>query len=513
LHAIRRRRTEHWPTIAVGCLAVVYVVWTQAELGGPFVTLAFSDIIIGLAAGAAGVACVAASRRQGGWPGRGWLLIGLGMLSWALGEAVWTYYEVVLSIEVPFPSLADPLFLLMVPLTLVGMAARLNFQRAVLRTLFDGVMVSGSLLFISWPTVLEPTYRAGDQTLFERNLALAYPIGDIVVASMAFVLLSQTPRQARGTWALAGIGMLGLAVADSGFAYLTAHEAYSSASVIDPGWFIGFLLIALAGWRMYRTGASAETRHDGPRLVMLPYVPLAAAIVSSTVLQVTRGTLSTFLYALLMFLVICVVLRQLVTLRENLTLTRRLHTTVEELTETEGKLRHLAYRDPLTGLANRAMLQESTERAVERQRTEQSSLGIVYVDLDDFKAVNDRLGHAAGDALLVMAAQRMRDCTRSTDTVARLGGDEFVVLLPGLTNEADAEFLARRLVDELSRPFLIGDQSVQIGASVGVAVQPAGVVGDPLREADIAMYNAKFSGKNSVVCFDSMLRDRIATAA
>jgi diguanylate cyclase (GGDEF)-like protein len=512
-HRLRRRTTEHAPTVAAAILAAVYVIWTQAELGGPFVTLAFSDTVIGLAAGAAGVACLAASRRQGGWPGRGWLLIGLGMLCWAAGEAVWTHYEVVLGIEVPFPSLADALFLLMVPLTLVGMAARLNFQRTALRTLFDALMVSGSLLFIGWPTVVEPTYRAGGQSLFETSIALAYPIGDIVVASMAFVLLSQTPRQARGTWALAGTGMLALAVADSGFVYLTAHEAYSSASVIDPGWFIGFLLIALAGLRMYRTGASTPTRHDGPRLVMLPYVPLAAAILTSTVLQVTRGSLSTFLYVLLMFLVVCVVLRQLVTLRENLVLTRRLHTTVGELTETEGKLRRLAYHDPLTGLANRAMLQERTERAVAQQRAEQSSLGIVYVDLDDFKPVNDRLGHAVGDALLVMVAERMRACTRSADTVARLGGDEFVVLLPGLTDAADAEVLGRRLVDELSRPFHIGDQSVQIGASVGVAVQPAGVVGDPLREADIAMYNAKFSGKNSVVCFDTMLRDRIATAA
>jgi diguanylate cyclase (GGDEF)-like protein len=186
---------------------------------------------------------------------------------------------------------------------------------------------------------------------------------------------------------------------------------------------------------------------------------------------------------------------------------------VDELRETEGKLRHLAYHDPLTGLANRVLLQECTEQAVERQRTEQSSLGVVYIDLDDFKAVNDRLGHAAGDALLVMASERMRACTRPSDTVARLGGDEFIVLLPGLTNESDAETLGRRLVDELSRPFVIGVHVVQIGASVGVAVQPAGVTGDPLRDADIAMYNAKFSGKNSVVCFDSMLRDRIATAA
>jgi len=92
-------------------LVVVYVVWTRAKLGGPAVTLAFSDIIIGLAAAAAGVACIAASRRQSGWPGRGWLLIGLGMIAWAVGEAIWSDYEVVQGREVPFPSLADAFFL------------------------------------------------------------------------------------------------------------------------------------------------------------------------------------------------------------------------------------------------------------------------------------------------------------------------------------------------------------------------------------------------------------------
>jgi diguanylate cyclase (GGDEF)-like protein len=492
---------------------VIYVVWTQVELGGTAVTLAFSDIIIGLAAAAAGLACMAAARRQVGWPGRGWLLIGLGMLLWAVGEGIWTGYEVVLGREVPFPSLADAGFLLMVPLTLVGMAAMLNFQRSALRTLLDAFIVAGSLLFVSWPTVLEPTYQAGGQGLFARSIALAYPIGDIIVASMAFVLLSQTARHARGTLALAGAGMLGLAVADSGFAYLTVHEAYSSASIIDSGWFIGFLLIALAGLRTYHTGAASEQRHDAPLLVALPYVPLAAALVTATIIQVTRGTLGTFLYVALMFLVACVVLRQLVTLQENRTLTRRLHATVNDLRRTEEELRHLAYHDPLTGLANRAMLQQRTERAAERQRREATSVGILYIDLDNFKQVNDGLGHPAGDALLVLAAGRLRACTRPSDTIARIGGDEFVMLLDGLAGERDAEVTAERIVAELVRPFTIDGRTVNISASVGVAVQRSGSgdAGDLLRDADIAMYNAKFSGKNNLVCFDAVLRDRIIT--
>jgi diguanylate cyclase (GGDEF)-like protein len=496
---------------AVAVLTVIYVAWTQVEVGGAAVTIAFSDILIGLAAAAAGVACVAASRRQVGWAGRGWLSIGLGMLFWAVGEAIWTDYEVILGREVPFPSLADAGFLLMVPLTLAGMAAMLNFKRSALRTLLDAFTVTGSLLFVSWPTVLEPTYRADGQGLLERSIALAYPIGDIIVASMTFVLLSQTARQMRGTLALAGAGMLGLAVADSGFAYLTIHNAYVSASVIDPGWFVGFLLIALAGLRMYHTRAEPQPRPDAPLLVALPYVPLAAALVTATTVQVTRGTLGTFLYVALMFLVGVVVLRQLVTLQENRTLTRQLHATVNDLRSTEEELRHRAYYDPLTGLANRAMLQDRTERAAERQRREATSVGILYIDLDDFKQINDGLGHPAGDALLIMAADRLRECTRPVDTIARIGGDEFVMLLDGLVDERDAEITAERIVAELARPFTIDGRTVGISASVGVAVQHAGGgdAGDLLRDADIAMYNAKFSGKNNLVCFDSVLRDRI----
>jgi diguanylate cyclase (GGDEF)-like protein len=308
--------------------------------------------------------------------------------------------------------------------------------------------------------------------------------------------------------------MLGLAVADSGFAYLTLHSAYVSASIIDPGWFVGFLLIALAGLRTYHMNAAPEQRRDAPLLVALPYVPLTAALVTATTLQVTRGNLGTFLYVALMCLVATVVLRQLVTLQENRTLTRQLHATVNDLRSTEEELRHLAYYDPLTGLANRAMLQDRTERATERQRREATPVGVLYIDLDNFKQINDGLGHAAGDALLVMAADRLRECTRPTDTIARIGGDEFVMLLDGLADERDAEATAQRVVAELARPFTIDGRTVGISASVGVAVQRAGGgdAGDLLRDADIAMYNAKFSGKNNLVCFDSVLRERISAS-
>jgi diguanylate cyclase (GGDEF)-like protein len=491
-------------------LVVGYVVWTRLGLGGTAVTVAFSDIFIGLINFAAGLTCVRAGRRVPGRRGWGWRLIGAGMLAWAFGEVVWTWYEVVLGIEVPFPSLADVGFLAMVPLVLAGMAGMLDFRSGALRTLLDGLVVACSLLFVLWPTVLQPTYQAGGQGLLTRSIALAYPIGDLAVASMVVILLSQTGRQARAPLALAAGGMLSIAGADIGFALLTLHGSYVSGSVADPGWVVGFLLVALAGLRAPAAAAAPDNGHTPPLLVALPYVPLTAALVTSVSVQLVRGSVGSFLYVTFTVLVIVVVLRQLVTLRENLRLTGQLARTVEDLRRQEEQLRYLAFHDPLTGLANRALFGHETDRAADRRHRDPASLGIIYIDLDGFKQVNDTHGHPIGDALLVAVGRRLLGCTRPGDTIARLGGDEFAMLLDGVT-EPDANSLAERIVTVLSGPFDLDGHRVRISASVGVAVQRSGSgqASELLRHADIAMYAAKLAGKARCVPFAPQLRDRI----
>jgi diguanylate cyclase (GGDEF)-like protein len=496
--------------VVVG-LAAGYLVWTRLSLGGPAVTVGFSDIFIGLVNIAAGLACLSAGRRMADRRGRGWSLIGAGMLAWASGEVVWTMYEVLLGVEVPFPSLADVGFLAMVPLVLAGMASMLEFRGGGLRSLMDGLVVACSLLCVAWPTVLEPTYHAGGQNMLARSIALAYPIGDIAVASMVFTLLSQTSRRSRGPLALAAAGMLAVAAADIGFAYLTLHDTYMSGSVVDPGWVVGFLLVAVAGLRAPAAAAEPGTLRSAPLLVALPYVPLSAALATSIAVDVARGSVGTFLYLAFTVLVGLVVLRQVVTLRENLRLTRVLAATVTDLRRQEEQLRHLAFHDPLTGLANRAMFQHQTEHAIDRRRRTPAPLGIIYLDLDGFKEVNDSCGHPVGDALLVAVAHRLRDNTRPGDTTARLGGDEFAMLLDGTHADTDADRLADRLVTVLAEPFHLDGRRVQVTASVGVAVQPAGEchAGELLRDADIAMYTAKLSGKARAVPFEPQLRNRL----
>ena len=157
-----------------------------------------------------------------------------------------------------------------------------------------------------------------------------------------------------------------------------------------------------------------------------------------------------------------------------------------------AELRHRAYHDSLTQLPNRAHFMERLQQALELpgDRT-----ALLFLDLDDFKRVNDQLGHQIGDDLLVAVSQRLRTCIRPSDTLARLGGDEFALLLERVGEEALATRIAARIVARLSAPFEVGGRRLRISASIGVALADRGPGGSLLRRADQAMYLAKRDGK------------------
>jgi diguanylate cyclase (GGDEF)-like protein len=156
---------------------------------------------------------------------------------------------------------------------------------------------------------------------------------------------------------------------------------------------------------------------------------------------------------------------------------------------------HQALHDALTGLPNRRLFYERLDAALDHRTSEGALLALIFVDLDRFKPVNDRLGHDAGDELLRQVSHRFRACLRIHDTLARVGGDEFVILLEGISDVEDAISVADRLVASLHAPFAILGSDVWIGASVGLSLAQPG--DDPnllLRAADTAMYRAKQAG-------------------
>ncbi len=180
---------------------------------------------------------------------------------------------------------------------------------------------------------------------------------------------------------------------------------------------------------------------------------------------------------------------------------------ITELKKNEAIVHHQAFHDALTNLPNRALLDDRLEHAIHCATRFQTQLAVLFIDLDDFKKVNDNAGHHAGDIVLKEVTRRIKTCIREVDTLSRLGGDEFVVLLENLKSHSTSTNISHRIIDELALPFVIDDNEYYISSSIGISMFPKdGEQPDELmRKADMAMYHAKSVGKSNHQYFDSEL--------
>jgi diguanylate cyclase (GGDEF)-like protein len=184
----------------------------------------------------------------------------------------------------------------------------------------------------------------------------------------------------------------------------------------------------------------------------------------------------------------------------------------EELARRQRELAFLATHDALTGLPNRTLILDRVEQLMRRARRDQTPLAALFIDLDNFKAINDSLGHAAGDELLQAVASRLTAALRESDAVGRLGGDEFVVIASELSLVSGPELIAERLLEALDQPFKLADcgqASLKVAASIGVAVGDRACADELLRDADIAMYQAKWDGRHRYVLFESGMQTAV----
>ncbi len=183
---------------------------------------------------------------------------------------------------------------------------------------------------------------------------------------------------------------------------------------------------------------------------------------------------------------------------------------VTERRRLEAELEHQAFHDSLTGLANRALFANRVEHALERGARRGSTFAVLLIDLDDFKLVNDSLGHAAGDELLVLVARRLESCLRPEDTCARLGGDEFAILIEGLAGPEDAMSVSQRVLRAIGEPLVVLGTDVVVHGSVGIALASGGEsVSEILRSADLAMYSAKNQGKSRFAVFEPAMHEDV----
>jgi diguanylate cyclase (GGDEF)-like protein len=464
-------------------LLAAFVAELRLQWGGASVTRWIDDVGQLLAAGAMAVAGLGRARRARDRLRVSWLLVASGGASWCIGQCVWSYYELIGATQTPFPSAADAGYLLFPLLAMVGLLFRPSQAftgRGRVRVALDIALVLASLLTISWTTALGGVYHGDSGGALARVVSLAYPLGDVALLTVVVSVVAFARAGGRLGLLCLGGGLAAFAFADSGFALLTASGSYKTGNLIDAGWVAGF---AILGWAAV-LDRSAE-RHAKPRAShraqILPYLPSLTALGLAT-WRLGPSSPDGLLLISSTVMVIALIARQAVVVGENSRLAQ--------------SMRHQAFHDTLTGLANRALFQDRLEHALRRHARDREPMALLLIDLDNFKLINDSLGHPAGDELLVKVSRRLSSAVRASDTVARLGGDEFAILIEA---SHDAEVVARRILAGFGEPVAIGTRHVVAGASVGIAPLTERdletTASELLQHADIAMYAAKRAGR------------------
>ena len=471
-------------------ITIGYILLTAAAAVAYFIlpTTPLSKLLLYNGIGlSAVIATLIGIRHKRGENRRAWMLIVAGLISFLAGDVCY-YILDALSETAPFPSVADALYLGMYPLVICGLLLLIR-QISPGRdwpSLLDAAIAAVGTFAVLGVLVID-TYVADDSMqLAGRIISVCYPVMDVALVAVAVRLVGVVHLR-RPAYALLAAGLCSLLVADTIYGVLNSAGTFQTGGFADLFW-LGFYVLIGAAALQRATSDSVQVR--GPssvqlsrtRLLMLCLMTLAVPAID----LVWGGAKDKTLTAVTSMVMFVLVLARLAGLMG-----------VVLRSEQRARL------DTLTGLANRLLFDEHVARSVERGG--EGVISVLFVDLDDFKVVNDSIGHQAGDDLLIAVADRLRSCVRNEDLVARLSGDEFAVLLESAVDKAHAIAVVRRLQDQMRMPVVVGGREVLISASVGLVVEPRSNVDRPqslLQAADVAMYRAKSKGKGRFEIFD-----------
>jgi diguanylate cyclase (GGDEF)-like protein len=392
------------------------------------------------------------------------------------------------------------------------MAKRESRDRIMVRFLLDAATITVTVGIFSWYLIAQVVgaWNANGPAAVPMIMLMALGL----IGSLAFVKVALS-----GFGGLDRIALRLLAVAAAVGAiggglfplFFDLHPGLSGSQMFIPA---TLLFVAFAADRQARAAGVPQPERRRRSFSVVPYLAVGATDALLLVVSSSAGGSVLIVALAAVLLTALVVVRQVNALWENGRLLTRVDANLVELNGFQLRLTHRATHDALTDLANRTLFEQRTQEALaEVGAGTGRTLSLALIDLDDFKAINDRLGHAVGDALLVVVAQRLREAVREDDVVARLGGDEFGLLLRGLPSDEATEVLDR-IAESLTRPVHALGYDLLVKASIGLAeVWPQANPQELLRRADLAMYAAKERGKGRHAVYDARLeQDQAADA-
>jgi diguanylate cyclase (GGDEF)-like protein len=495
-------------------------LWKAYLTGGVLLTVAYLLLPVGLVQGlvyllvglSSTAAIVVGVRMNRPALPAAWLAMAGAQLLWVAADGLFTWYDTVAQVA-PSPSPADVVYLSAYPLIVLAFLQLIRCRQRTtdLAGVVDSSIVSIGLALVSWVVLAGPIARATDVALLDRLVGIAYPACDILLLSV-LVRLVITAGARTGAFRLL-VGACGLLLAaDTVYAVLVAEASYDGG-LVDGLWLASYVLWGAAALhpsmrKLSEPGGPERPAFTRKRLAALTVAVLLAPVtlVVQLVLGSTPDAWDTWAVALASIALFGLVVLRMQAAIHQVTASRA------QRDQLQDALEHQAAHDSLTALANRARVLELVEAGLHRGQRSGALVGLLFVDLDHFKAVNDAHGHRAGDDVLRATAARMRALVRTGDTVGRLGGDEFVVLVESLhSDERGLVELAERLIAGISRPIHADGSDVVIGASIGVAINRDGGTDAAalLHEADAAAYRAKAAGRGRVEVFDDALRRQL----
>jgi diguanylate cyclase (GGDEF)-like protein/PAS domain S-box-containing protein len=574
-----------------------------------------------------------------------WYLIALGQALLASGDVLSYNYKAFFGTALPFPSIADPVYLAVYPVTVAGLVLliRSRSRGRDWTSLVDAMIVTIGLALLSWVFLIEPYTSNTTLHLGTKLVSIAYPLGDILMLGVAVRMAVAGGRRSPAYYMMI-TAIAAVLVTDSIYGWISLHGIYTPGNPLDGGWILYYVLLGAAALHPSMTTVSQATAPKGkltrarilgiavaaliaPVVEMLEFSPrgrvnavvigsaaivlfglvvvrmiglaraqeaaaerervlgesvlrtqgearLSALVQHSSDLILVLGSdttveyVSPSIYEFLGYEIADFVGRRFLddvadqdralveSALGNLLLRttgssesvefrvghrdgRLLHTEclftnllqhaavggivvnlrdISERKQFEEQLTYHALHDPVTDLANRALFRDRVEHALSRRHENRPLFAVLFVDLDDFKTINDTFGHDGGDRVLETISARLRSGMRESDTAARLSGDEFAVLLEDIPHETGISEIVARLLESLSAPFWLDGREDCVECSVGIAVvrttsdkATSITVDEVLRNAEVAMYQAKTADGNTFRYFMPSMRETVVT--